>query len=95
MTQRAGTSDVQLPGHEEPIAPVTILVASTTSTPLGSSGPARLSSSAMCTAAGGTYSDGTCEPARDTRTAQQMCEAHNGTYFAGGDYCEVAGIRKP
>jgi hypothetical protein len=24
-----------------------------------------------------------------------MCEAHNGTYFAGGDYCEVAGIRKP
>jgi hypothetical protein len=31
----------------------------------------------------------------DTRTAQQMCEAHNGTYFAGGDYCEVAGIRKP
>jgi hypothetical protein len=25
MTQRAGTSDVKLPGHEEPIAPVTIL----------------------------------------------------------------------
>ena len=25
MAQRAGTSDVKLPGHEEPIAPVTIL----------------------------------------------------------------------
>ena len=25
MTQRARTSDVKLPGHEEPIAPVTIL----------------------------------------------------------------------
>lgn len=25
MTQRAATSDVKLPGHEEPIAPVTIL----------------------------------------------------------------------
>ena len=66
-----------------------------TSTPLGSAGPTRLSSSAICTAAGGTYSDGTCEPAGGTRTAQQMCEAHNGTYFAGGDYCEVAGVRKP
>ena len=68
---------------------------STTSTPLGSSGPTRLRSSAMCAAAGGTYADGRCEPAGDTRTAQQMCAAHNGTYFAGGDYCEVAGIRKP
>jgi hypothetical protein len=25
MSQRAATSDVKLPGHEEPIAPVTIL----------------------------------------------------------------------
>jgi hypothetical protein len=25
MAQRAGTSDVKLPGYEEPIAPVTIL----------------------------------------------------------------------
>jgi hypothetical protein len=24
-----------------------------------------------------------------------VCEAHNGTYFAGGDYCEVSAIRKP
>ena len=73
----------------------TAACSSSTSTPLGSAGPTRLSSSAICAAAGGTYSDGTCEPAGDTRTAQQMCEAHNGTYFAGGDYCEVAGIRKP
>jgi hypothetical protein len=67
----------------------------TTPTSLGSSGPTRLSSSAICSAAGGTYSDGTCEPAGDIRTAQQMCDAHNGTYFEGGDYCEVAAIRKP
>jgi len=74
----------------------TAACSSTTSTPLGSTGPTRLSSSAICAAAGGTYSDGTCgEPAAGTRTAQQMCEAHNGTYFEGGDYCEVAGIRKP
>ena len=67
----------------------------TTPTSLGSAGPTRLSSSAICAKAGGTYSDGICEPADDTRTVQQTCEAHNGTYFAGGDYCEVAGIRKP
>ena len=73
----------------------TAACSSTTSTPLGSTGPARFSSSAICAAAGGTYSDGTCEPADGTRTAQQMCAAHNGTYFAGGDYCEVAAIRKP
>ena len=73
----------------------TAACSSTTSTPVGSAGPTRLSSSAMCAAAGGTYSAGTCEPADGTRTAQQMCAAHNGTYFSGGDYCEVASIRKP
>jgi hypothetical protein len=73
----------------------TAACSSTTSTPLGSTGPTRLSSSAICAAAGGTYSDGTCEPAGGTRTAQQMCAAHNGTYFAGGDYCEFDGIWKP
>lgn len=59
------------------------------------SGPARLSSSAMCKAAGGTYANGICQPGGSALNAQKMCEAHNGTYFAGGDYCEVAGIRKP
>jgi hypothetical protein len=73
----------------------TAACSSTTSTPLGSAGPTRLSSSAICAAAGGTYSDGTCEPADGTRTAQQMCAAHNGTYFEGGDYCEVGATWKP
>jgi hypothetical protein len=49
----------------------------------------RLSSTSMCQAAGGTYSQGTCQPGGDIRTAQQMCAAHGGTYFSGGDYCEV------
>ena len=73
----------------------TAACSSTTSTPVSGAGPTRLSSSAICMAAGGTYADGTCEPSAGTRTAQQMCEAHNGTYFEGGDYCEVAGVRKP
>jgi hypothetical protein len=51
----------------------------------------RLSSSAMCKAAGGTYTQGTCQPGGEARSAQQMCTAHGGTYFAGGDYCEVGG----
>jgi hypothetical protein len=55
----------------------------------------RLSSSTMCRAAGGTYANGTCQPASSPRTAQQMCQAHGGTYFAGGDYCEVEGEWKP
>lgn len=42
-------------------------------------------------AAGGTYSPGTCTPGGGPLSAQKMCEAHGGTYFAGGDYCEVGG----
>ena len=77
------------------LAVLSTAACSSTTTSLGSAGPTRVSSSAICAKAGGTYSDGTCEAADDTRTAQQVCEAHNGTYFAGGDYCEVAAIRKP
>jgi hypothetical protein len=55
----------------------------------------RLSSSTMCRAVGGTYANGTCQPASSPRTAQQMCQAHGGIYFAGGDYCEVEGEWKP
>lgn len=77
------------------LAALSTAACSTTSTPVGSTGPTRLSRSAICAAAGGTYSDGTCVPADGTRIAQQMCAAHGGTYFDGGDYCEVAGIRKP
>ena len=59
------------------------------STAACSSSSTRLSRNSMCTAAGGTYSYGACQPAGDLRTAQQMCVAHGGTYFPGGDYCEV------
>lgn len=51
----------------------------------------RLSSANMCKAAGGTYSQGTCQPGNSPLSAQKMCEAHGGTYFSGGDYCEVGG----
>ena len=57
-----------------------------------SSSTTRLSSANMCKAAGGTYSQGTCQPGGTAQSAQQMCTAHGGTYFAGGDYCEVGGI---
>jgi hypothetical protein len=65
------------------------------STAACSSSPARLRSSTMCQAAGGTYANGTCQPATTSRTAAEMCRAHGGTYFAGGDYCEVEGAWKP
>ena len=55
----------------------------------------RLRSSTMCQAAGGTYANGTCQPATTSRTAAEMCRAHGGTYFAGGDYGEVEGAWKP
>jgi hypothetical protein len=74
---------------------VALSTAACSSTGTTTTGPARLSSSAMCRAAGGTYANGTCVPGGSPQSAQKMCEAHNGTYFAGGDYCEVAGIRKP
>jgi hypothetical protein len=51
----------------------------------------RLSSANMCKAAGGAYSQGTCQPGGSPLSAQKMCEAHGGTYFSGGDYCEVGG----
>jgi hypothetical protein len=43
----------------------------------------------MCKASGGTYSNGTCLPASNSQTAAQLCAAHGGQYFTGGDYCEV------
>ena len=53
-----------------------------------STGTTRVSMSSMCTASGGTYSGGTCQPASNPQTAQ-LCVAHGGVYMAGGDYCEV------
>jgi hypothetical protein len=55
----------------------------------------QLTTSSLCTNAGGTYADGTCTSGDQTRTAQQLCEAHKGAYFSGGDYCEVEGIWRP
>ena len=55
----------------------------------GTSGTSRVSMSSICKAAGGTYANGTCQPASNPQTAAQMCAAHGGVYMAGGDYCEV------
>ena len=45
--------------------------------------------------AGGTYSDGLCEPSKNPDLGAR-CAARGGTYFAGGDYCEVpAGGLRP
>jgi len=57
-------------------------------------GSARLTSTALCKDAGGTYSNGTCHASDNIRTAQQLCEARGGVYFDGGDYCEVSPIWK-
>ena len=54
-----------------------------------STGTSRVSMSSICKATGGTYSDGTCQPAPNPQTAAQLCAAHGGVYTAGGDYCEV------
>ena len=54
-----------------------------------STGTNRVSMNSMCKAAGGTYSGGTCEPAKQSQTAAKLCAAHGGQYFEGGDYCEV------
>lgn len=44
--------------------------------------------SRVCEAAGGTYSEGLCQPIT-TPDRGARCKARGGTYFAGGDYCEV------
>jgi hypothetical protein len=51
--------------------------------------------SRLCEAAGGTYSDDLCEPKTNPDLGAR-CAARGGTYFAGGDYCEVpAGGLRP
>jgi hypothetical protein len=51
--------------------------------------------SRLCEAAGGAYEHGSCQPTTvpDWRA---RCEARGGTYFAGGEYCEVpaGGLRR-
>jgi len=49
----------------------------------------------LCQAAGGVYSQGTCQPAIDQVVAARQCEVRGGVYFAA-DYCEVpAGGLRP
>ena len=57
-------------------------------------GSTRLTSTALCKDAGGTYTDGTCHASDNIRTAQQLCQARGGVYFDGGDYCEVGATWK-
>ena len=48
----------------------------------------RLSGTALCEAAGGTYTGGTCSrwgPAQ--QAAQEMCETSGGVYLAGQEQC--------
>ena len=55
----------------------------------------RLSGTALCEAAGGTYTGGTCSrwgPAQ--QAAQEMCETSGGVKLAGQERCEF-GIGAP
>ncbi len=73
----------------------TVILAGLVTLPLaGCSSSVRLSSKAMCEAAGGTYSGTTCNAgAANQRTAKQMCDAHGGTYVAALDACEMQGAK--
>ncbi len=57
----------------------------------GCAGKARMTSSSMCQAHGGTYDTTakTCSYQAATRSAKQTCEAHGGYYDIGTDYCEI------
>jgi len=54
------------------------------------SGTSRINMASLCKKTGGTYVDGSCQPASNPQTAAQLCANHGGTYVSGGDYCEVA-----
>jgi hypothetical protein len=54
----------------------------------GCAGSGWLSGTAICEAAGGTYTGGTCSrwgPAQ--QAAQEMCETSGGVYLAGQEQC--------
>jgi hypothetical protein len=63
--------------------------------PLAACGSAKIRTSRMCTAAGGTYnaSDKTCDPGPggSKKQAKQMCDAHGGVYDTVLDMCEMPG----
>ena len=88
MTSRTMLRTLSLAG----LVALSTVACSTAGAPSGST---RLSSNAMCQAAGGTYAGGTCMPGGNPMTAQQMCATHNGVYVSGGDDCEFSSIWKP
>ena len=45
--------------------------------------------SRLCERAGGVYAHDTCQPITGPDW-QAVCEARGGTYFDGGEYCEVS-----
>jgi ABC-type oligopeptide transport system substrate-binding subunit len=56
------------------------------------SSTAKIRSSRLCTAAGGTYSGNTCNPGTpNQKGAKQMCDAHGGVYDSVLDMCEMPG----
>ena len=52
-------------------------------------GTRRVSMSSICKATGGTYSGNMCQPAPAAQDPAKLCAAHGGTYYPGGEYCEV------
>ena len=98
MTQRA--SDVKLPGHEEPIAPVTILDEHGRVLRVVQASEFRRAATSRAGARGlAPGRESRWDAERDVRRLEARrrnpARAMRSTYFAGGDYCEVAGIRKP
>jgi len=63
--------------------------------PLAACGSAKVRTSRLCTAAGGTYnpSDKTCDPGanKGVKQAKQICDAHGGVYDTVLDMCEMPG----
>jgi len=61
------------------------------------SSTAKIRSSRLCTAAGGTYSGNTCDPGKpgNQKTALQMCQAHGGVYDSVLGMCEMPGEKSP
>ena len=56
------------------------------------SSTARIRTSRLCTAAGGTYSGNTCNPGTpNQKSAKQICDAHGGVYDSVLDMCEMPG----
>ena len=54
----------------------------------GCAGSGRLSGTALCAAAGGTYTGSTCSRwSRAQQAAQEMCETSGGVYLAGTEEC--------